>query len=726
MSSKADKTPFNELVDDPAAPSPGEAAGGAVDDNKSEPELPDIQSSPGQSPTPSPISAPSRTSRRHSKSSRNGGGDDDSFSRREADEALRLAVAATRAADQALQRALLANRGNTKLHPIDAKLLNVPKETPSAAISRSSSVGDSLNKADEDEIVFTGRPFGGLVQDIKRRGAVYWSDWVDGILNPTKTLSATCLLYFACLAPAIAFGALLEKFTHGDMGAIECILSTFICGTINALFAGQPLLILGGTGPVAIFESIMYKVSQDMLGVPFLVARFWTGIWISAILAVCSIFDLCFLIKFITRFTDEIFAGLISSIFIYEALKGLTYPLGKSYDLASGKDTIKDAEHDSGTLLSVLLGLGTFLCLLLLRNFRKSKFLLPQIRTILADFSPIFAIGFMTTVDYLLGDIRTAKLRIPSTFVPSKDCRPWVVPIMAYGPEFQLAPSAAFPDLERQYLFNPLNCTWAHASSAQTWAPIADAPQTAVPQFLPFFTIAPALLASVLLFLDQNITARLMNKSDNRLKKGPGYHLDLAVLSVVIFVSSMLGLPWMCAATVRSINHLFALADKQDVVNAEGHRSEQISKVTETRLTGLLIHCLIGASLFAVAALKFVPMAVLLGLFLTMGITSLTSIQLWERIQLLLMEPKLYPPTSYVRQVPMAKVHAFTIIQVICLVFLMVVKKSPFAMCFPLVIVMMVPIRSQLLPKIFTARELRYLDSEGKIEDDDHDEIVDL
>ena len=150
------------------------------------------------------------------------------------------------------------------------------------------------------------------------------------------------LLYFACLAPAIAFGALLEKFTHGDMGAIEVIASTFICGTLFALFAGQPLLILGGTGPVAIFESIMHKArttrparapadasraprrgtrarrppsppsraqaAEGYLGVPFLVARLWTGVWISIILGLCAVTDMCYLIKYITRFTDEIFA----------------------------------------------------------------------------------------------------------------------------------------------------------------------------------------------------------------------------------------------------------------------------------------------------------------------------------------------------------------------------------------------------------------------------------
>ena len=39
--------------------------------------------------------------------------------------------------------------------------------------------------------------------------------------------------------------------------ALESILSGAICGVIYSLFAGQPLTILGSTGPVLVFESIL-------------------------------------------------------------------------------------------------------------------------------------------------------------------------------------------------------------------------------------------------------------------------------------------------------------------------------------------------------------------------------------------------------------------------------------------------------------------------------------
>ncbi len=51
----------------------------------------------------------------------------------------------------------------------------------------------------------------------------------------------------------------------------------------------------------------------------FMSFRFWIGVWITVQLLVIVIFDLSFLVRFITRFTEESFAVLISLIFIVEA-----------------------------------------------------------------------------------------------------------------------------------------------------------------------------------------------------------------------------------------------------------------------------------------------------------------------------------------------------------------------------------------------------------------------
>lgn len=49
--------------------------------------------------------------------------------------------------------------------------------------------------------------------------------------------------------------------------------------------------------------------------------------------------------------------------------------------------------------------------------------------------------------------------------------------------------------------------------------------------------------------------------------------------------------------------------------------------------------------------LRQIPLAVLFGIFLYMGVMSLNGIQLTERLVLLLMPPKYHPDNNYVRKV---------------------------------------------------------------------------
>jgi hypothetical protein len=43
----------------------------------------------------------------------------------------------------------------------------------------------------------------------------------------------------------------------------------------------------------------------------------------------------------------------------------------------------------------------------------------------------------------------------------------------------------------------------------------------------------PAILLTALFFMDQNISVRLVNSPDNKLKKGPAYNVDLVALGVI-------------------------------------------------------------------------------------------------------------------------------------------------------------------------------------------------
>jgi hypothetical protein len=107
-----------------------------------------------------------------------------------------------------------------------------------------------------------------------------------------------------------------------------CSLVT-ICGT-TAAYSGRYWFICiiiiyvstFSTGPVLIFEASLYTLC-NILDIDFLTIRLWAGVWLLLMALVTVAFHSSFLLKYVTRFTEDIFATLISIIFIAESIKFL-------------------------------------------------------------------------------------------------------------------------------------------------------------------------------------------------------------------------------------------------------------------------------------------------------------------------------------------------------------------------------------------------------------------
>ena len=501
-----------------------------------------------------------------------------------------------------------------------------------------------------------GKLGGGLLADIARRKPQYVSDFRDG-LHP-KCLSSILFLYFACLAPAVTFGGVMAVETGNQIGAVERIVACAFCGVVYALISGQPLIILGGTGPMLVFTVILYRLCVG-LGLPFLPMYGWVGLWSAGMVMLLVVTNASCLMKYFTRFTVEIFSALISMIFIYEAIRSLIHIF---------KDLDVHKHHDTA-LLSLLLALGTFYIATSLARFRRSSYLLPKMREFFSDFGPIIALAAMTVVSVWLHEVDLSVLPAPDAFGTTTG-RPWLIDL------------------------------------------------TAAPMWARFAAAGPAVLLTVLVFLDQNITARIVNSPDHRLCKGEAYHLDLSVVGLLMVVCSLFGLPWLVAATVRSLNHVRSLATTEEVVSPNGDTRDRVIHVRENRVTGLTIHLLIGASLLLLPMLKTIPMAVLYGVFLYMGVVSMAGNSFFERVSLWVKDPALYPVTHCIRRVPLKVIHAFTLLQVVCLGVLWFVKNSTAGILFPVFIAALVPIRL-LAGRFFAPEYLAALDAQEEPEEEE-------
>lgn len=514
-------------------------------------------------------------------------------------------------------------------------------------------VGPAIPRDEEvpDALRYTGRPFGGILGDLKRRLPHYLSDFKDG-LHP-KCLSSTLFLFFACLAPAVTFGGVMAEVTDGAIGPLEMILVTAIGGIVYALTSGQPLTVLAGTGPVLIFTAILYQLCREF-ELEFLPTYGWVGLWTGAILIVLAVTDGCALLRYFTRFSDEIFAALISLIFIFTSLA----------KLAEKFEVLEYAHHHATAVLTLLLGLGTLYVANMLARFRRSRYLVQTAREFLADFGPTIAVATMTVVALWLSDVKLVRLPVPDSLQPTQDGRSWLLSL----------------------------------GDVPGWVPLAAA--------------FPALLVTMLIFINQNLTTRLVNTPDHKLQKGDAYNLGLFVVGVLITISSLFGLPWLVASIVPSLNHVRSLATTEDVEVPGGGTRQRIIHTRENRLTGLGIHLLMAASLFMLPLLARIPMAVLYGLFLYMGLVSLSGNQFFERLSLWVMDRNYYPSTHYIRRVPNRTIHKFTLLQLVCLAVLALLNAGPpmIAILFPLFVALLVPLRI-VANRFFAPEHLAALDA---------------
>jgi boron transporter len=488
----------------------------------------------------------------------------------------------------------------------------------------------------------------GIAGDIRGRIPLYVDDWRQGLSR--KALSATIYMFFTNVLPAITFALVLSERTHGHQGVFEVLLSMAVGGTLFALIAGQPLVIVGVTGPVCVFCATVYDLAAAA-GLDYAAFFVWISLWAAAMHVVLAGLGACSAVRFVTPFSGEIFGALISLIYAFEGCSELARQL-------SG-----DSRSDSA-LLALILGVATFAISRNLARAQSWSIGTRRLREALADYGPAVAVVLCSAAQFLpaFAHVPLRMLRVPPEFGPSIP-RPWV-------PPFWSVPG------------------WAIAAA-----------------------LGPAAFLTALLFFDHNISSLLAQAPERGLKKPPSYHWDFALLGGSLVLTGLLGLPPNYGLIPQAPLHVRALADIEEVTSG-AVRIEVWKRVCETRVSALgqslLMMLMLSRPLLSV--LGYVPTGVLAGQFMFLALSGFDGSSIARRLHFLALEREARSGVPALSELPLPVVFMFTALQLVLVAVIFGATLTPAGLAFPLFILALVPLRQWALPRMFSLGALTVLD----------------
>jgi hypothetical protein len=301
--------------------------------------------------------------------------------------------------------------------------------------------------------------------------------------------------------------------SDGNLATAETLLSSAIIGVIYAIFSGQPLVIMGITGPVSLLLGTSYGLAEQFNSsyFPFF---FWICVWAGLMHIVSAMTGLVSLVWKVTPFTTQIFELFIAITFAYNALHDLIVPIHlTNQPIHTEEDNngisirieITSAMRSAG-YASFFIGLLTCYIAWSLHFAETWLFFSKQVRVFLTSYNTLIAVVFATAFSY----------------IPGLD---------------QSSSNNAFGGIERVNVIAPWD--WKPTAD-RTWIvnPLEDIGLEGI-----FGALIPGFMFFLLFIIDHNVSSILTQSPKFNLKKPPAYHWDFFVLGITFFPCAILGLP---------------------------------------------------------------------------------------------------------------------------------------------------------------------------------------
>ncbi|KIP02729.1 hypothetical protein PHLGIDRAFT_283464 [Phlebiopsis gigantea 11061_1 CR5-6] len=551
--------------------------------------------------------------------------------------------------------------------------------------------------------------FRGITRDIRARAPYYVSDWTDAWNY--RVVPAIVLIFFANVLPGIAFSLDLIETTQ-QYGVSEVLLSSFMAAFIFSIFGAQPLCIAGVTGPITVLNKTIFDIIERQDNPPdYLQFVGWVYLWGAILHWITAALNWCNFLRYVTLFSCDTFGFYVSWVYLQYGVQVIT----RQFPAPSTSESTLD-----GAYVGIILALLMLVVSYLFRTLSQSGYFHRHVRRFCADYGMPIALVASSAMAYWgrFNSSNPTTLPVGKAFQPAGG-RDWLV---------------KFWQLEGK------------------WVGIA-------------FPFGFALW--VLFFFDHNVSSLMAQGSQFPLRKPPGFHYDFFILGITTFIAGLLGIPAPNGLIPQAPIHTTSLlvmrssgTSKRDIETPPPSRQEEKrpgrSKdlcsirsrlsathkpylqeelepdpthardgegearqheipvaVVEQRLSNLAqgALCLVLLSGPFLHVLNLIPRGVLAGLFWYMGADALEGNGITRKLLYFLRDKHLAPDDDPLRRVRKSRILLFVAVQLTAFGATMAVTQTIAAIGFPIIILLLVPTRTLIIPRLpFTAEELSVLD----------------
>lgn len=498
----------------------------------------------------------------------------------------------------------------------------------------------------------------GIYTDVKSRLPYYLQDFKDAWNY--RVIPLTVFVFFTNLLPAIAFAQDMFDRTDNAYGVNEVLFSSAMAGVVFGLLLGQPLCIVGVTGPISIFSYTIYDLIKGR-NTPYFPFMCWVYLWSMVMHLLIALLNWVSYLSIISNFSCDVFGFFINYVYLQKGVQILSRQFEESVPAGFCSVMI--------SILMVVFGVGSKVFGMHLHYFNHT------VRKVFIDYgvpmSVIFFTGFIHFGGYL-NNVDLKRLPITTSFEPtaSGDVRPhgWFIHF------------------------------WP--GSLISWGDV-------------FLAIPFAVLLTILFYFDHNVLSLMCQAKQYPLKKPSSFHYDFALLGVTTGVAGILGLPAPNGLIPQAPLHTESLLvhDRHGIIQG----------VVEQRITNTLqgIFTFILMTKPFLHVLGLIPQAVLSGLFFTMGITGLDANIVLDRIRFFFLDHHYVEleacPTKFkmMAQVGSRKWFAvYTGLQVFAGMCEFVITLTEGAIGFPAVLIFFAMCAKWVWPKFIPQEYLDLLDGE--------------